>query len=109
LPDGIIIQIWVNFGGSCNKRCLYIIWPFGLFYGHVVNFIDIWYICPRFCIFSSVLLCCTKKILATLIWTVVSRQFWRDDIAMLILMGHFGVPYAFNCTHWLCKIYLRRR
>jgi hypothetical protein len=25
LPDGIIIQIWVNFGGSCNKRCLYII------------------------------------------------------------------------------------
>jgi hypothetical protein len=25
------IQIWVNFGGSCNQRCCYILWPFGLF------------------------------------------------------------------------------
>jgi hypothetical protein len=24
------IPIWVNIGGSCNGRCWYIIWPFGL-------------------------------------------------------------------------------
>jgi hypothetical protein len=30
------IPIWVNFGGSCNGRCWYIIWPFGLFYGCLV-------------------------------------------------------------------------
>jgi hypothetical protein len=26
------ILIWVNFGGSCNGRCWYILWPFGIFY-----------------------------------------------------------------------------
>jgi hypothetical protein len=43
LPDGIYIfkpkmPIWVNFGGSCNGRCWYILWPFGLFYGHFALF-----------------------------------------------------------------------
>jgi hypothetical protein len=32
LPDGFIfrpkIAIWVNFGGSCNGRCWYILWKF---------------------------------------------------------------------------------
>jgi hypothetical protein len=39
------IPIWVNFGGSCNGRCWYIlmaIWsilgPFGIFCGHLVYF-----------------------------------------------------------------------
>jgi hypothetical protein len=34
LPDGLIdtpkIQIWVIFGWSCNGRCWYILWTFGL-------------------------------------------------------------------------------
>jgi hypothetical protein len=30
------IPILVNFGGSCNGRCCYILWQFGLFYGHLV-------------------------------------------------------------------------
>jgi hypothetical protein len=30
------IQIWVNFEGSCYGRCWYILWPFGIFYGHFV-------------------------------------------------------------------------
>jgi hypothetical protein len=59
LPDGIFsnqkIPIWVNFGGSCNGKCLYILWPdrlfygfiFGIFCGHFVYFIIIWYIFPR--------------------------------------------------------------
>jgi hypothetical protein len=45
------IPIWVNFGGSCNGRCWYILRPFGLIYGHLVYFTVVWYIFPRFGIF----------------------------------------------------------
>jgi hypothetical protein len=38
------IPIWVSFGGSCNGRCWFILWPFGLFYGHLINYVTIWYI-----------------------------------------------------------------
>jgi hypothetical protein len=38
------IPIWVNFGGSCNERCWYILWLFGIFYGQLVYFVAIWYI-----------------------------------------------------------------
>jgi hypothetical protein len=43
------IQIWVNFGGTCNGRCWYILRPIGLFYGYLVYlwpfgiFMVIWY------------------------------------------------------------------
>jgi hypothetical protein len=37
----------------------FILWPFGIFCDHLVYFIVIWYIFP-------VLVCCTKKTLATL-------------------------------------------
>jgi hypothetical protein len=53
------ITIWVNFGGSCKERCLYFTWPFGLFYGYLVWFVAVLYSFP-------VLVCCTKKNLATL-------------------------------------------
>jgi hypothetical protein len=54
-----IIQIWVIFGGSCNGRCWYILQSFGIFYGHWVYFVVIWYNFP-------VLVCCDEKNLATL-------------------------------------------
>jgi hypothetical protein len=48
LPDGIFfkpkILIWLNFGGHCNGRCWRISWKFGIFYGHLIYFMDIWYI-----------------------------------------------------------------
>jgi hypothetical protein len=49
LPDGLHIfkpkiPIWVISGGPCNGRCLYIKWNFGLFYGHLVYLMAIWYI-----------------------------------------------------------------
>jgi hypothetical protein len=58
LPDDICIfkpkiPIWVNFGGSCNWRCWYILCTFGLlrpfdiFYDHLVHFVVIWYIFLR--------------------------------------------------------------
>jgi hypothetical protein len=40
------ILIWVNLGRPCNGSCLYILWTFGLFYGHLVYFVVIWYIFP---------------------------------------------------------------
>jgi hypothetical protein len=62
------ILIWVNFGGPWIGKCLCtyvtavgnILWRFGIFYDHLVNFLFIWYI------FSG-LVSCTKKNLATLI------------------------------------------
>jgi hypothetical protein len=38
LPDGIFLVI---FGGSCNGKSWYILWAIGLFYKHLVYFIDI--------------------------------------------------------------------
>jgi hypothetical protein len=47
------IPIWVNSGGSWNGSCWYILWSFGLSYGHfgilcgkLVYFMAIWYIFP---------------------------------------------------------------
>jgi hypothetical protein len=60
------IQIWVNFGGpEIEKRC-YILWPFGIFYGHLGYFMTIWYTLCSFGTFFPVLVSCTKKNLATL-------------------------------------------
>jgi hypothetical protein len=50
------IQIWVNFGGTCNGRCWYILWafglrilrPIGLLCGHLVYFMALGYIFPGF-------------------------------------------------------------
>jgi hypothetical protein len=60
------MPIWVNFGGPCDGRCWYILWPFGLFDGHLAIFYGflvyvmvIWYIFPVLVSFS-------KKNLATL-------------------------------------------
>jgi hypothetical protein len=56
LPDGIFSNqslILVNFGGSCNGRCLYILWSFGIFCGHLVYFLVNWYILWPFGIFCG--------------------------------------------------------
>jgi hypothetical protein len=67
LPDGKSkIPNWVNFVEPWNGKCCCMLWPFrkfyskfGTFYGPLVYFVVIWYIFP-------VLVCCTKKNLATL-------------------------------------------
>jgi hypothetical protein len=33
------IPIWVKFGGHWNGKCCYILWPFGIFYGNLVEFL----------------------------------------------------------------------
>jgi hypothetical protein len=52
---------------------VYVLWPFGIYIvdiwyiycGHLVDFVAIWYILWLFGIFVLVLVCCTKKNLAT--------------------------------------------
>jgi hypothetical protein len=44
------IHIWVHFVGSCIEYV-------GIFYVHLVNYTDIWYILLLFCIFIPVLVC----------------------------------------------------
>jgi hypothetical protein len=61
------IPIWVNFGGSCNGRCWYILWPFDLFYSRLVYFAAIWYIWYKIGINFHVLVFCIEKNLATLV------------------------------------------
>jgi hypothetical protein len=48
------IQIWVNFVGSCNARCWYILWTLGPFYSLLLYFMDIWYSSWKFGIFIPV-------------------------------------------------------
>jgi hypothetical protein len=38
------LQIGIHFGGSCNLICWCILWTFGLFYGHFMYYMTIWYI-----------------------------------------------------------------
>jgi hypothetical protein len=48
LPDILKpkIPIWENFGGSCSERRWNILVQFGLFYGHLIYFMVIWYVLP---------------------------------------------------------------
>jgi hypothetical protein len=76
LPDGICIvkpkiQIWVNFGGSCNGRCWYISCPFGIFYVRLLYFVAIWYILWPFGIFYG------HSVHFLPFWYIVWRKIWQ--------------------------------
>jgi hypothetical protein len=60
----ITLALDENFGGSCNGKCWYIFLPFGILYGHLVNFVTIWYILWSFGTFFS-------------FWYVVPRKIWQ--------------------------------
>jgi hypothetical protein len=60
------IPIWVNFGGSCIRRCWCILCPFGLFHGYFVHFAAICYILWSFGMFSPFRYDVFLKNLATL-------------------------------------------
>jgi hypothetical protein len=56
------IPIWVYFGGPWIGKCWHILLPFGIFYGHLVYFMTIWYILWLFGIYFLSFGSCTKKI-----------------------------------------------
>jgi hypothetical protein len=73
------IQIWVNFEGPYIGKCWYILWSFGIVYGHLRCFVSIGYILCSFGTFFPVLVSCTKKNLATLArWTDRRAMSARD-------------------------------
>jgi hypothetical protein len=64
------IPIWVNFGGSCTRRCWYILRPFDLFHGNLIyNSHLVYFMAIRF-IFSG-LAYCIKINLATLVHATI--------------------------------------
>jgi hypothetical protein len=56
------IQIWVNFGRSCNGRCCFILWTLGPFYCLLLYFMDIW---------RSILVYFSPS------WYFVPRKIWQ--------------------------------
>jgi hypothetical protein len=70
LPDGLFSnqksKLGLFFGGTCTRRCWYILWTLGPFYGLLLYFMEIWYGSWKFGVFFTVLVFCTKKNLATL-------------------------------------------
>jgi hypothetical protein len=71
-PFANVLSIW------------YILWPFGIFYGHLVYFMAIWYWYhfPSLGIFFTPLVSCTKKNLATL---PKSSKHFRVNVALISL------------------------
>jgi hypothetical protein len=70
------LAILASFGGPCNGRYLYVfLWQSGVFYGHMVYFVAIWYILCVFGTFFPVLVCCDKNNLAIRVqWTKQSEE-----------------------------------
>jgi hypothetical protein len=66
------IPIWVNFEGPKIGKCWNILWPFGIFYGHLGYFKTIWYIFP-------VWVSCAKKNLATLDMGIKKDEFGNKE------------------------------
>jgi hypothetical protein len=62
--NGRCWYILVNFGGSCNGRCWYILWTLGPFYGLLLYFMDIWYRSWKFGKFFP-------------FWYFVLRKIWQ--------------------------------
>jgi hypothetical protein len=58
------LPIWVNFRGSWTRKCWYILWPIGIYFGTLVNFIGI-------CKFSG------NLIYFSPFWYIFSRKIWQ--------------------------------
>jgi hypothetical protein len=81
------IPVWVNFGGPCNGRCWYILWTFGIFF--------------------SILACCTKKYLATLLRATYLRlsNFFRNRPLQSVILGFRFLQFVLISAH-LSQLYL---
>jgi hypothetical protein len=81
------IPVWVNFGGSRNERCLSILLPFGLFYGHLVCFKVIWYILWLFGIVPP-------------FWYVVPRKIWQHWFGTLTAVPICPLCHLLTVDRW---------
>jgi hypothetical protein len=123
------IKIWINFGGSCNPRSWYILWTFGIFYGHLVYFMDIWYILWTFGIFYGHLvyfmdiwyilwtfgIFCGNVVYFPPFWYVVPRKIRqpcsRPNISALKWGRWYYVMYMYSVENrtifYVCYFYRR--
>jgi hypothetical protein len=69
---------------SCNRRCWYILWPFGQFSGHFVYFMALKLILWSFGIFSP-------------FWYIVPRKIWQP--CFLFPWRQFLAPIQSGCHH----------
>jgi hypothetical protein len=47
------LPIWADFGRPWNEIFRYILWPFDVEFGHLLNFVTMWYILWPYVIFSQ--------------------------------------------------------
>jgi hypothetical protein len=90
------IQIWVNFVGSCNGRCWYILWTLGPFYGLLLYFMDIWYSSWKFGIFFPFCYFVRRKI-----WQPCCRWSSAIEVNALLqlkLMGRYIALETINAA-----------
>jgi hypothetical protein len=66
------IQICVNFRGSSNGGCWYILCPFGQFFGHLAYVMAIWYIFRPFNIHIN-----GHLVYSPPFWYVMPRKIWQ--------------------------------
>jgi hypothetical protein len=96
------IPIRVSFAGSCNRKCWYILWPFGPFSSHFVYFMALWYI-------FHVLVYCTTEYLAT-----VHTSKNHTCISEHLLTKHMYMYVHITRENQICimctkQLHLRRR
>jgi hypothetical protein len=100
-----------EFVGIFYGRLVYFtgMYVIGNFYGHLVHFVAIWYILWPFGMFSPVLVCCTKKNLATLIQSICVETGPTSDEASPknLCESNFFIPGR-ECTtqhesHFPCQ------
>jgi hypothetical protein len=90
------IPIWINFGGSCNGRCWYILRSFGIFF--------------------PVLVCCTKKSLATRATRLgefppKGWYFTLDSIIKIAVVAYISELHisTVKVMHWFRQKYIGLR
>jgi hypothetical protein len=72
------ITIWVNLGCSCNGRWWYILWLFGVFYGHSVHLVAIRRILRTFGTFCGHLVYFRATFGIFLqFWFVITTKIWQ--------------------------------
>jgi hypothetical protein len=78
-----------KFWGACNGRGLYILWPFCILYGHLVSFMDIWYICWLLCIPPF--------------WLVLPSKIWQPCPTILVSNHPFTTFFLKDFFHKTAK------
>jgi hypothetical protein len=89
------IPIRVNFGGPLNGKCCNISRPFGIFYGHLVLSIAVWYSLWSFVTFFPIWYFWTKENMATLVELRTKTEF--DEFGVEFEVFEKIGTHAINC------------